>query len=358
MPIRAIGRAKSSAVRVVTGTEQILAQHELLRDLAATHEMRGEVDQLPYVLREGKERGKRPYLLLFKSRAGHPGAAALFQTYEILGQSTRVFMPIDFGGGMNVIAPQERRKAIAVEAARHLFRRGALMVLTSVAGEDFSREAAMLDKKRACAVQMRPITEKLLLKATVDETLATLGAHTRRNLRYYARRAASELGATFAVNEPVTAAEFLAMNRQSVFACSEALALWRFKNWNKFEGGFLATLRDKTGRLLSVMGGRAPGEMADVDWQMNLSELISFSLSTVMRAHVIEYMVGRGIKVLRFEGGTPHSMCLSFQEERVGDLFLARKLFGRKFVERVIARKLPADNRFANVFRYNLLEWY
>jgi hypothetical protein len=231
------------------------------------------------------------------------------------------------------------------------------MVLASVAGEDFSREAAALKDKASCAVQMRPINEKLLLKATVDETLATLGAHTRRNLRYYARRADTELGARFSVNGPVSAAEFLEMNRQSGFAASEAVARWRYMNLREFDGSFVAAVRGADGRCLSLLGGRVSGETADVDWQMNRTELAAFSLSTVMRAHMIEYLVGRGVKVMRFEGGTPHSMKLAFQEERVGDLLLIRKTLGAWFVERVLAGVLPHDNRFANVFRYKLLEW-
>ena len=329
----------------------------MLRGLAATFDMRGAIDQLPYVLSEGAQRGKRPYLLILPGHQGSACEAALFQTYQIAGVTTKCFMPIDFGGEMNVIAPQERRKSVAIEASKYLLRRGGLMVLSSIAGADFSTEAAQLGKSRACAVQVRPIQEKFLLKDTVDETLATLGAHTRRNLRYYARRAAAELGATFAVNEPVSADEFFALNRQSMFATSESMARWRFMNQRKFEGGFFATLRDKEGRLLSLMGGRSAGGTADVDWQMNLSEMVNYSFSTVMRAHMIEYLVGQGVKVMRFDGGTPHSMSLSFKEERVGDLFLSRRPLGKWFAEKVIAGILPHDNRFANVFRYELLKW-
>ena len=357
--VEAFAREKDIfSVRLLSGTDQVLSQQARLRDIATSCGLGGELDQLPYILREGAERGKRPYLLLFPDSEGTVGAAALFHAYEIAGISTRCFMPIDFGGSMNMIAPQEKRKQVAIRAAQHLFRRGALMVLASIAGEDFSREAAELGKKKACAVQTRPLRENFLLKDTVDETLATMGAHTRRNLRYYARRAASELGASFTVNGPVSAAEFLEMNRQSAFAVSESLALWRYKNWREFKGSFLASLRARNGRLLSLIGGRGAGTIADIDWQMNLSEMTQYSFSTVMRAHVIEYLIGRGIKVMRFEGGTPHSMTFAFQEEAVGDLFLSRRPLGRWFADRVIAGLLPHDNRFANVFRYELLEWH
>ena len=183
-------RAERSQVRMFAGTQAVLSQLTLLQELAASYGQAQEFDQLPHTLLEGEERGKRPYLLLFPSCEGSAGSAALFQTYKIAGVSTRCFMPIDFGGAMNVIAPQERRKAVAIQSARHLFRRGALMVLSSVVGEDFANEAVEIAKKTLCAEQVRPIQEKLLLKETFDDTLATMGANTRRNFRRYSRRAA------------------------------------------------------------------------------------------------------------------------------------------------------------------------
>ena len=135
------------------------------------------------------------------------------------------------------------------------------------------------------------------------------------------------------------------------------MARWRFMNSRSFEGSFVAALRDRSGRCLSLMGGRTSGKVADIDWQMNLSDLSEYALSTVMRSHAMEYLIGKGIKVMRFEGGTPHLMKLAFHEERVGDLLMTRRALGQSFFERVVAGKLPQDNRFANVFRYKLLNW-
>src|SRR5262249_37861687 len=149
----------------------------------------------------------------------------------------------------------------------------------------------------------------LPLAASYDETLTQLGHKTRRNLRHYRRQAEKELGCSGIVDcLNISIEEYLALNRESMFAVSDKVATWRLEVMKDLREPVVLGMRDKDGKLLALMGGRRFMDRMEILWQMNLRGLTQHSLSTVMRGYCIENEIARGTKRLYIEGGTSHSL--------------------------------------------------
>src|SRR5262249_55127462 len=162
-------------------------------------------------------------------------------------------------------------------------------------------------------------------RCTYDETLAQMGKHTRRNLRYYRRRAEAEIGCEFVVSPPLTLDDYFAANRASSYPVTEEIVRWRFDSLSWLPGCVWLGMKDKDGNWLSLIAGRNHHGITEIDWQINRAGLSDYSLSTVMRSYLLEYEIGRGTKCLHFEGGTPHSIRNTLGREKVVDLMVMRR---------------------------------
>src|SRR5579859_902804 len=74
------------------------------------------------------------------------------------------------------------------------------------------------DKTARWAWRERTTPDYLELKETFDETLAKIGTRTRRNMRYYRKRAEVELGCVFLPEVRIGRQEFLDFNRECMYA--------------------------------------------------------------------------------------------------------------------------------------------
>jgi hypothetical protein len=239
--------------------------------------------------------------------------------------------------------------AAADAAVRRLIRGGAAIAFISMDGA-YSELAAERSGARAgfdTAVRVRTVPCFLELADSLEGTLASLGARTRRNLRYYRRRVASELGATFVPRVRMSRDEFLAFNQVSSHPFTTSFAAWRYSLVEQRSGRdvLFAGLRDKQGRWLSIVGGRHDHDCATIDWQMNRADMPRFSLSTAMRAFLLEYEIERGAARLYFEGGTPHSMRFAFDSSETTDILAMRTGSIRsRLLRRFADHVLPKNN--------------
>ena len=365
-PPRTIAAGKSAlpAVSVVRGREAVIAMQSMLVELSRRTGQSGAMDWLDYFVTSPDSLQKTPYLLLVGRDHRTNGSmdttavtaddvigAVLIYEYRCAGIGTKVFSTDDTEGVRTVIAPDERRIEVADIALRRLMRMGAVTVMISVDGGTARRRGPISNEHSAYkfATRTRTLPYHLVLGRTLDETLSRLGAHTRRNFRYYRRRAEKELGVTFVPEVEMHREEFLEMNRRSTNPADESVTKWRYSLRERTDSPgsmIFAGLRDANGRWLSLTGGRRHGSITEIDWQINAAGFPRYSLSTVMRAFLLEHEVARGTTRLVYLGGTPHSMRFSFTTAESTDLLAVRRWSGRAWALARFSRWIFPEKNF------------
>jgi hypothetical protein len=294
------------------------------------------MDYLEYFLARPQFSVKIPILILLSlpgqsESDGKVEGAVLLYEHKMLGVGSRAFVTDFHAAHRAVVAPPGKKIQIATMACEALMDAGALVVQISFMDEALD-EAAVLREASArgrngwmWATTVREMVGSLPLESTYDETLALMGKHTRRNLRYYRRRAEAEIGCEFVTEPILTVEEFLVVNQASAYPVSEELARWRFASLADLPGRLWLGIKNSKGEWLSVIAGRSHHGITEIDWQVNRSGLPEYSLSTVMRAYLLEYEIARGTRRLYFEGGTPHPIRHALEREKVVDLVVLRR---------------------------------
>lgn len=345
-------------VHVVRGREAVLAMQGTLNELARRTGQANSTRWLEHFMMSPDALLKTPYLLMVGGSVGtgaSPAApdlqgAVLIYEYRLKRWGTKVFATDDMLGTRTVIAPEDVRVRVAAAATQKLMEMGAVTALISVdrgmGWQDW--EAAGAGQRFEMATRTRAEPVYLPLAETLDGTLATLGRRTRRNLRSYRRHAETDLGAAFVAEVEMGWTEFLEMNRQSTHPASEVTIGWRYGLLERTSNDetVFAGVRAADGRWLSLIGGRRHGATTEIDWQINLEGLARYSLSTVMRALLLENEIARGTRRLRFEGGTPHPMRHSFLNREVTDLLALRRRSLRAWALRRFARWIFPEKNF------------
>jgi hypothetical protein len=172
-----------------------------------------------------------------------------------------------------------------------------------------------------------------------------MGRHTRRNLRYYRRKAEAELHTSFVsdVTTSLTMPQLIELNRASTHPVSRSTLERRFHTTKSMEGFFCVGLSGVDGEWISLLGGRRHHGVTEVDWQMNRAGLAKYSVGTVIRSYLLEHEVANGMKKLFFEGGTPHTMRHSFLTEEAMDIVVMNRSL---FPLRAAARWLRPEKNF------------
>ncbi|HTH54096.1 MAG TPA: hypothetical protein VL495_09105, partial [Edaphobacter sp.] len=273
-----------------------------------------------------------------------------------------VFATDDTTGRRNLMAAADRRSSIAFKAVRELMRRGAHTVLVSFQHEAETVDPALVSLLGGVptgthwASRERETQGYLPLRKDFEESIAPMGKKTRINLRYYRKMVENELGARFAPEASISREDFLELNRASAFAVSDETAVWRHESLKLLAEPVLAGIKDRDGRWISMAGGRRFNRWLEVHWLMNRNDLPAYSLSTVIRAYLIDNEAALGSERIYFQGGTIHSIRSAFQAEKVTDLVVMRRALRapmRLFVERM----LPEDNMLRQVLLDKELEW-
>jgi len=352
----------SSCFFVLRGRREILGLRTILKDLCALCDQAGAMDYLEYFLTATENLKKTPYLVLMSSRsnlgvsemrAEDLRGAVLIYEYRLLGLGSNLFTTGDFNGSRAVIAPAALRRQVSAAICRYLMERGAQIVLLSL--EPGSQESCQTcfedamtgERKRWWTTRTREAGATLALQDTLDATLATLGKHTRRNLRYYRRKAEADLDYSF-IHEAksiVTMAQLRELNRASTHPVAQPVLDRRLRTLGSIEGFFCVGLRQPSGRWISLLAGRRHHGVTEIDWQMNRSGLAKYSVGTVVRSYLIEHEVAIGTERLFFEGGTPHTMRYSFLSQNAMDIVVMnRSVF--VFLLRRCARWLRPERNF------------
>jgi hypothetical protein len=359
---------------VLRGREAILRIQPILVRLSALCGQTGAMDYLEYFL-TGTDNlkkipylvlaGKRPDLIVAELRAEDLKGAILLYEYKVLGMPSRVFTTSDFNGSRAVIAPPAERTMISASVGRYLMTNGAQVVMLSYAGEGDETWSACFDgsvpgdEKRLWTTQTREVGATIVLEKTVDETLAVMGKHTRRNLRYYRRKAEAELECIFEgdVKSMLNKAQLIELNEASTHPVSEDVLERRYSSMKALDGLFCVGVKRPDGQWISLLGGRRHHGVSEIDWQMNRGGLERYSVGTVIRAYLIEHEINIGTSRLYFEGGTPHSMRHAFVSEKAVDIVVAKRSLFVSLLRRVAHWSPPRNNFLLQTLVDPALHW-
>jgi hypothetical protein len=356
----AISRAK---IHVVSGSNSILKLQPVLNELSARCGQLGVMDDVGYFLKKPGILRRVPHLLvvskastlnLEKLTADDLLGAALLYKYKVLGCGIGTYTTNDRSGRGTLVAPAGLRSTLAEIVSRMLMGDGALAVLISfrdgdegVGNSQRSSVSVANDKTTRWAWRERETADYLLLENTFEETLAKIGQRTRRNMRYYRKRAESELGCQFVPSVQIGRREFLQFNRDCMYAVSPKIASWRYDSLKDIGTPLFMGIKDRDGRWLSLLGGRRHHATTEILWQMNRGGLSVYSLSLVMRAYFMEHEISHGMTRLYMEGGTAHPMRFSFVNDKVTDLVAMRRSWPALLVRRLAKHLVKRDNELA-----------
>jgi hypothetical protein len=367
------------AVHLARGSDTILKMRGLLVAFSERCGQPGTMEDLAYFLAKPGLLQRVPCLFLISKRQDITleelelddllGALLLYE-YMIFGYGIQAFASNDRSGRGTMLAlPQQRLKTAAI-FSRVLLDRGARAIMLSFrssgceeeANEDRSQLFEFLPAAKVTGQwtwRERSIPGYLPLAPTYNETLMQLGHKTRHNLRYYRGRAERELGCRGIVDcSNISMQEYLALNRESMFAVPDKVAAWRLDVMKNLNDPVMVGMRDRDGKLLAMMGGRRFMDRMEILWQMNLCGMRHHSLSTVMRSYCMEAEVARGTKRLYIEGGTKHSMHHGFVKEELVDLVVMRRSPLMKVLKKVAAAKIYSDNALGDLLREKSTPWY
>jgi len=304
------------------------------------------MDDVGYFLSKPGTLRRVPHLLLFSKApvldlerltAEDLLGAVLLYRYVVLGCGIGMFSTNDRSGRGTLVAPPALRSTLAEMATRSLMDKGVLAVLISFREGNAANTQKGLDK--SLPIGGSTVTEKnarwvwreretpdyLQMGETFDATLAKIGTRTRRNIRYYRKRAEAELGCVFLPLVEIGKREFLEFNRECMYAVPAKVAAWRYESLKYLGTPLFMGIKDKDGRWLSLLGGRRHHDGTEILWQMNRSGLSAYSLSIVMRSYFMEHEIAHGMTKLYMEGGTAHPMRFSFVNDKVTDLVVVRR---------------------------------
>jgi hypothetical protein len=335
-----------ATIHIVRGCESILRLQQVLADLSVRCGQPGVMDDVGYFLSKPGTLRRVPHLLLFSKApvlnlerltAEDLLGAVLLYRYVVLGCGIGMFSTNDRSGRGSLVAPAALRSTMAEMASRSLMDRGVLAVLLSFRNGDSggTEKAASTcqplggstanDKTARWVWRERETPDYLPLEETFDGTLAKIGTRTRRNMRYYRKRAEAELGCVFLPAVEIGRREFLNFNRDCMYAVPAKVASWRYDSLKDIGAPLFMGIKDRGGRWLSLLGGRRHHDGSEILWQMNRSGLSAYSLSIVMRSYFMEHEISQGMRKLYMEGGTAHPMRFSFVNDRVTDLVAVRR---------------------------------
>ncbi len=367
---------------MISGKENIIALRAELVDLAKRCGQAGMMDSLDYFLTMPYFGLQVPFKLLGHSRvisnlitrrrekfprlflrSGPQGlnAAVLLAEHRLHGLHTGLYMPTTGDGYRTVVAPPGQLDTVAKEAGEFALQQGAIMVLVSYLDPAETAPAedpagAFRNVPHLIATQLRDASRILPLASTYDATLARMGRHTRRNFRACQRRVIQELGAVYVADPEISLSEFLQVNEGSMYTAPDWVARWRYDSIHSMNHAVFAGLRAADGTWLSLLGGHREADTVRLDWQMNLTRFASLSLVSAMRAFLIASQIDRGVRSIRFEGGTLHSMSSAFLKEQARDLIFARGALPPGVVRR-LSRSISTGGPLAKALSSPSLVW-
>jgi len=273
-----------------------------------------------------------------------PVAAVLFYGRQQFGIPTGVIKGGNRSGdGLVVAAEGHRIAALQAAIAAALALPWVHMVLVSMRGEATPEAMASATPSFDCVWHSREVSTHLSLAGGFEGFLSRLRPRSRRNYRYFRRRAENELGLAFLPNlRPDDAMQAVAeLHGIAMHPVPRARAHRLEAAIRDTPGYFAMGVRDAAGRWLSYLSGWRQPEGTFVEWQLNRHDMPAVSLSTVMRTYLLEHEAASGVMQVVFVGGTSAALGHYCAPDRCFDLLATPAGVQGRMIKRFMARLHP-----------------
>ena len=285
-----------------------------------------------------------PIIAVLEER-DRPVAAVLFYDRQQFGIPTGVIKGGNRSGdGLVVAAACQRMAALQAAIAAVLALPWVHMVLVSMRAEAAMPEAmTSATPPFDCVWRSREVSTHLSLAGGFEGFLSRLRPRSRRNYRYFRRRAENEIGLAFVPNlPPDDAMQAVAeLHGIAMHPVPRARALKLEAAIRNTPGYFAMGVRDAAGRWLSYLSGWRQPEGTFVEWQLNRHDMQAASLSTVMRTYFLEHEAARGVTQVVFVGGTSAALGRYCTPDRCFDLLATPAGVRGRMIKRFMIRLHP-----------------
>jgi hypothetical protein len=227
------------------------------------------------------------------------------------------------GRGLLICHPQDEAAVIAASIQ-------ALMAdgLHSLHLRMLLRDATRMELPgmRATFLDARVLGDRIALPTSFEQYLNTLGKHTRRNVRYYTRKA---MAAGIQFEQDLAEQEYESsvarLNEETDFPANER-RLARDRRLLMLNGGTRRFgLRGPDGMMVAVLCGFTRGKRFHLLTQLNDAHLQRLSLSVVLRGFVIQHLIDTGHTELQYMGGSSLSLGRFCDPQQYRSLIVDRK---------------------------------
>lgn len=293
--------------------------------------------------------GNEPIVVIVE-QGGQPVAAVLLSGRKQFGFPTGVVKAGNGSGDGVVVAPAAlRASALAAAIARVLATPWIHTFLISVRGVAGINGGLPVTAVRQ-TWRVRPVGTSLSLDGGFEGFLSRLRPRSRRNYRYFRRRAEKEIGASFLPQlEPDEAVQAVQMLQGVAMHPVPYVRAMRFEAAIRATPGYFAMgVRSGNGQWLSYLSGWRQPEGTFVEWQLNHKEFKAHSLSTVMRTYLIEHEAAFGVPQIVFVGGTSQALGRYCAPEQCFDILATREGV-RGFLVRYFVPRLRPQSQIALV---------
>ncbi len=247
-------------------------------------------------------------IVVLLERDTRPAAAVLLYGRRQWGLPSGLVRGGNRSGDGVVIAPPALRVAALTAAAECMLANPWVhSVLASVRGEAPPSVSNFGFQARWRA---RTVATDLSLTGGFEGVLSRMRPRSRRNYRYFRRRAESQLGAAFVPGLTDTQAEDAVsmlhgggLHPQPLSRALRLLAVAR-----ETPGYFAMGVHDASGQWLSYLSGWREGGRSFVEQQLNDPSMLAASLSTVMRTCLMEHEAATGADEIVFVGGSSDAL--------------------------------------------------
>jgi len=340
--------------RILRTSEQIVVLTPVARELLKISRDPNDINLLPENYLALMERQFTP-MVVSLSEGDNVIGLVFAKERRVAGIGNGIAKIGDFSGRGGILCQKGREYSVinaALQAIQSLPRIHALRIRTNEelevdTGLSCGGNPDFLIKKSG---PHRAQPDLLELPMDYEGFLASVGQHTRRNMRYYRRLVAAE---GFRYDEAdgrnfIPAKTIHQLNRISQYAKRPASLDRCLELIDRQNHPFYAMLRDRTGEPISMLAGWIADDMLTVATQFNDPKYRRLSLSLVLRAYTIESAISRGLRLLYFYGGSSEMLGRHCLERQIFDLNIDRKhcVYGAiKWLASVWARTVSLAGR-------------
>jgi GNAT acetyltransferase-like protein len=347
------------SVQVVLGADAIVA---IAPEIAALCDRTGLGDnpllRVDFFIRRVRLfPGNRPVVLLVRSSERLEGAVYLYEK-TLCAVPTGYMRGFDhLSGESSVIADQNARALVLERAIRGLFdQKKVVAAWATVCLGSTTPLKGRLEDVKGVSAEYNSIRRnyRLKLNDTFAVTLSRIGSRTRRNLRYYRKRAETQIEATFEPQLTIAQSDaaLSALSKRSFQPFAKSLSEWhKMDVMLRTQPGYFAVGLRANGEWISYLAGIRRGRLTYVILQINHNGFARYSLSTVLRSYLLEDEGRLGQEEINFVNG----VCALFQhccEPDVCVTFVARRGLMAHVIVDWLAPRHSAPDHALNIRRW------